>query len=247
LRYIKARDQEVSTMDANDVRQKVNTIAAEGENVTERVREVVVTAARSMGEAGKSGQQRLSSLVSATMEGASGAVSGAAPERAESTLRQVLDGLGAGLQRTANATRLAVEESASTGKAYAAEDLSSIAEDFRTLGDMFTETVEKHTTRAAGQTSEQIDRLSEHARHTMESVRPSLESAIDAALKDPIGLADESADAAISLARQTAGSLFGAVGKALGEAGERISPQAKSSGHQPTNRPEDPGKPRSEH
>lgn len=227
-------------MDTDDIRQRVSDIAAEGEHVAERVREVVETAARSMGEAGKSGRDRLSSLVSAAMDGASGAVSDATPEQAESTLRQVVAGLGEGLQRTANATRLAVEESASSGKAYAKEDLRSIADDFRTLGQMFTETVEKHSRRAMGQSSDQIDRLTGHARHTMESVRPSLESAIDAAMKDPIGLADESADAAIGMARQTAGSLFGAVGRALGEAGDRISPSARTS----ENPSEDPGKSR---
>lgn len=222
-------------MTTDDVRQQVSNIAAEGKNVAERVREVVETAAESMGEAGKDGTQRLSSLVSAAIDGASDAVSDAAPERAESTLRQVVDGLGEGLQRTANATRLAVEESARNGQAFANEDLKSIADDFRTLGEMFVETVETHSQRVMDQASEQVDSLRSHAQHTMEGVRPSLESAADAALKDPIGLAGESAEAALNVARQTAGSLFGAVGKVLGEAGARISPKADS----PKNAPQD--------
>ena len=225
-------------MNTDDVRQRVNSIAVEGEHVAERVREVVENAAESMGETGKKGQQRLSSLVSAAMDGASSAVSDAAPEHAESVLRQVVDGLGEGLQRTANATRLAVEESASSGKAYATQDLKSIADDFRTLGQLFTETVEKHSKRAMGQASEQIDNLNGHAQRTMESVRPSLDSAIDAAMQNPIGLAGESAGAAMNMARQTAGSLFGAVGKVLGEAGDRISPPPGSSKNPSKDSPE---------
>ncbi|MEO0631121.1 MAG: hypothetical protein AAFY46_10385, partial [Planctomycetota bacterium] len=79
-------------MNTDDVRQKINAIAAEGENVTQRVREVVESAAQSLGDAGAEGQQRLTSLVSAAIDGAASAVQGAAPESAESTLRQVVDG-----------------------------------------------------------------------------------------------------------------------------------------------------------
>lgn len=214
-------------MNTNDVREKINQIAAEGENVAERVREVVESAAESLGEAGSGAQQRLTSLVSAAIDGASSAVSEAAPDHAESTLRQVIDGLGEGLQRTATATKLAVEESASSGKAYATEDLKSMADDFKTIGELFVETVEKHSKNAVGEASEQLDGLKSHAQRTIEGVRPSLESAAETAMKDPIGMAGETAEAAVNMARQTAGSLFGAVGKMLGDAGDKLNPPKK--------------------
>lgn len=214
-------------MNTDDVRQKINAIAAEGENVTQQVRDVVESAAQSLGEAGKEGQHRLTSLVSAAIDGASSAVADATPDHAESTLRQVIDGLGEGLQRTATATKLAVEESAGAGKAYASEDLSGIADDFKALGQLFVETVEKHSTAAMGQASEQLSNLRSHAERTVEGLRPALDDAAAAAADNPVKLAGETAQAAANLAREATGSLFGAVGKILGDAGDRISPPKK--------------------
>lgn len=211
-------------MNTDDVRQKINAIAADGENVTQRVREVVESAAQSLGDAGKEGQHRLTSLMSAAIDGASSAVKGAAPDHAESTLRQVIDGLGEGLQRTANATRLAVEESASSGKAYAVQDLKGLADDFKTLGQLFVETVEKHSKTAMGQATEQVSSLRSHAERTLQGLRPSLDDAASAAMKDPIGLAGETAQSAAKIAREATGSLFGAVGKMLGDAGDKLNP-----------------------
>jgi len=211
-------------MNTDDVRQKINAIAAEGENVTQRVREVVESAAQSLGDAGKEGQHRLTSLVSAAVDGASSAVQGAAPESAESTLRQVIDGLGEGLQRTATATKLAVEESASSGKAYATEDLKGIADDFKAIGELFVETVEKHSKSAMGQAGDQASSLKSHAERTVQGLRPVLDDAAAAAMDNPVGLAGETAQAAASAAKQAAGSLFGAVGKMLTDAGDKLNP-----------------------
>lgn len=214
-------------MNTDDVRQKINAIAAEGENVTQRVREVIESAARSMGEVGAEGQHRLTSLVSATIDGASSAVRGAAPDHAESTLRQVIDGLGEGLQRTATATKLAVEESAGAGKAYATEDLKGVADDFKAIGELFVETVEKHSKSAMGQASEQVNNLKSHAERTLQGLRPAIDDTAAAAADNPIGLAGETAQAAANAARQATGSLFGAVGKILSDAGDKINPPKK--------------------
>ncbi|MEL6499509.1 MAG: DUF6781 family protein [Planctomycetota bacterium] len=211
-------------MNTDDVRQKINAIAAEGENVTQRVREVVESAARSLGDAGAEGQQRLTSLVSAAIDGASSAVQGSAPDHAESTLRQVIDGLGDGLQRTANATKLAVEESASSGKAFATEDLKNVAEDFKAIGQLIVETVEKHSKTALGQATGQMSNLKSHAERTVEGLRPALDDAAAAVTGDAMGLAGETAQAAANIAREATGSLFGALGRVLGDAGDKISP-----------------------
>ncbi len=211
-------------MNTDDVRQKIHAIADEGENVTQRVQEVIESAAQSLGDAGAEGRQRLTSMVSAAIDGAATAVQGAAPDHAASTLRQVIDGLGEGLQRTANATRLAVEESASSGKAYATDDLKRIADDFRALGQLFVETVETHSKTAVGQANEQMTNLRAHAERTIAGVRPALDDAASAAMGNPLGLAGESAQAAAKAARQATGSLFSAVGKMLSDAGGKLNP-----------------------
>lgn len=212
-------------MNTDDVRQKIGEIAGQGEDVTRRVREVIETSAQSLGDATGQAQTRLTSMVSAAIDGASSAVANAAPDDAESTLRQVIDGIGEGLGRTAQATRLAVEESASGGKAFATEDLRSVAEDFKTIGQLFVETVERGAKGVFDQAAGQSSSLREHAQRTIDGVRPSLEDASRAALKDPVGLAGDSAEAAVNLARDTAGSLFSTIGRVLNDAGDKISPK----------------------
>jgi len=206
-------------MNTEDIRDRVESIAKEGGNVAERVREVVEEAAKTAGDMGDKGRQKLTSVVMSSLDGATNAVKDAAPEDAESTLRQVIDGLGDGIQRAANATKLAVEESTSGGRAYAESDLKSVAEDFKTIGQLFVETVEKHAKSGMGQAESQIGDLRSHAQTAIDTARPDIEAAIQAVTSDPVGLAGESAQAAANLAQETAGALFGAVGKILGGSG----------------------------
>ncbi len=211
------------------LKSDVEKIVEEGERVSERVRDAVEDAA---GRA-KATPSRLSELTQAAIDGAVNAADRSAPDNPESTLRQVVDGVTDALQRTAQATRLAVEEAAGDGRAYAEDELHSVAADFRTVADMFVETVERAATGARDQTSKHVHALRDHAERTFNAARPSIEDAAKAAATHPISLAGESVAATAKLTREAAGGLFSAVGKLLQSTGDRISPKDKAAGDPP--------------
>ncbi|MFG0283888.1 MAG: DUF6781 family protein [Phycisphaerales bacterium JB039] len=203
--------------------EEVEEAVKSGEDIRDRVRDAVERAAARADRA----TGRLTELSRKTMDAALGAIDCSAPDDPESALRQVIDGLGDGLERTAQATRLAVEEAASESRAYASEDLKQTSDDLRTISKMFVETVDRAIGAAGEQTRQQVRGARDHASRTIDSIRPSLESAAEAAARDPIGLVGDSATAAAKLARETTGALFGAVGNLLKDAGDRLKPPSE--------------------
>jgi len=205
---------------------KVGRAVEEDEDVRERVREAVEEEASAEPE---SRSFSLTELSQRTVDAAIEAIDRAAPKDPESTLRKVVDGLGDGLERSAQATRLAVEEAASEGRAYAQEDLRRVADDFRTLGEMFVGAVD-HALRSASQrTGRQWDNVRDHVKRTYDGIRPSITDAARAAAEHPVGLAGESAGAAVKGAREVAGSLFNAVGGLLQRAGDTLGTEKDSA------------------
>ncbi|MEM8756934.1 MAG: DUF6781 family protein [Planctomycetota bacterium] len=216
-------------MQSDDIKRSIGDVIRSGGDVRAEARRIVEWAAESASDTAADAQRRVSETVNATIEGASAAVDRSTPDAADSTLRQVIDGIGEGLGRSAQATKLAVEEAASNGRAFAEGDLKSFAEDLRSIGELFVETVERHASSALGQASDQANALKDHAERTIGGVRPAIEDAARAAASDPAGLAGDAAQAAASVTREAAGSLFSAVGKLLGEAGDRIKPEDRTN------------------
>lgn len=214
-------------MHTDEVKKAAADAVKSGKNLREQIQQIVERATESAGKTGEEARSRLGEIMAATIDGATGALDRAAPDDASSALRQVIDGLGEGLQRTAQATRLAVEEAGSNGKAFAQEDLKRVATDFKTIGELFVETVERGAKGVLGQATDQANGVREHAERTLTGIMPSLEDAARAALANPAGLIGDSASAAGNLARETAGSLLSSVGKMLGNAGDRVRPDDK--------------------
>lgn len=199
-------------------RDEVEEAVKSGDNIRDSVRDAVESAAARTDRA----TARLTDLTRRTLDAALQAIDRSAPDDPESVLRQVVDGLGDGLERTAQATRLAVEEAAGEGRAFAADDLRSTSEDLRTVARMFVETVDHAISDASERTRNQVSGVRQHASRTVDAIRPSLESAAEAAASNPLSLISESATAATKLTREAAGSLFGVVGDMLKGAGDRL-------------------------
>jgi hypothetical protein len=200
-------------------RATVERIVAEGERTQEQIRDAVEEAAGRAAETSKS----MRDVARETIEAAVSAINRSMPEDPDSVLRSVIDGVGEGLERTAQATKLAVEEASAEGRHYAENDLKSVAEDLKELGAMFADTVERGVKGAGEQTIVHLKSAREHAERTASAIRPVLENAAEAALRDPIKLAGESAAAAAHLSREATGALFNTVGNLLKGAGDRIS------------------------
>ncbi len=207
-------------MSDNKLRDDIKDIVEDGEKISERVRDAVQDAAHRV----KPTPNRLADLTEDALDAAIQAVDRSTPDDPDSTLRQVVDGLAAGIERTAHATRLALEEAASEGRTYADEEVRHVASDLKTIAEMFVDTVRNGLSNARTLTEQRARSVIDHTERTFSSVRPSLEQAARTAAHDPIGLASESAVAAAKVTREAAGGLFSAVGKLLQSTGDRLRP-----------------------
>jgi hypothetical protein len=184
------------------------------------------------GAAGKFHETRngLVDLAKAVAEGASAGVEQVAPTGSESTLRAVAEGLSDGFSKSAEAAKLAMEESAAKGSQFAREDLDKIVKDFRSLGDSAMEITGRLARSCGGQVSSQLKTLLEHTKSTLQSLRGPLETVVTAARKDPVGLGKETLHAGAAATRQAAGVFFTELGKHLQSAGDRMRQSGKDGG-----------------
>lgn len=164
----------------------------------------------------------LTQMVKAVAEGAVEAAKDALPDKSESVLHSVVNGLTDGLTKSVQAVRLTLEESSANSVHFAKDDLDKIAKDFRMVGELFSNIVSDAAGKLGGHVAQQGRTISEHAKQTLQHVWPSLESAVTAALHDPVKLGRESLNAGTSAAQQATGMLFSELGKRLQATGDKL-------------------------
>ena len=201
------------------LRDRIEQIVNEGQDVRGRVREAFEEAAvQAQGLAGQ-----LADILKSTAEGAA---KGSQGKPDTGPLKDVVDGLGDGLQRTANAARLAMEEAASKGKAYAEDDMNSFASEFATLGKLFADTVSRAASKAGEHSADVLRDLKDHAQRTAENIEPDLRRAYDAAKNDAPGAARDIAAGANDMVRENGGKLLETIGDLFKRAGESLGGSA---------------------
>jgi hypothetical protein len=193
------------------LKQAAESISRRGEDVRAGVSRLVSDAAGRLSTA----KDGFVELVRAVSEGAVAGATQVLPEKTESVLRSVVDGLADGLGKSAHAIQLTLQESGARGMHFAKDDLNKIAHDFRSVGESFTKIVGDAMHRLGGHASDQVRSLVEHAKQTLQAARPSLEAAVAEALKNPVQLGRESVQAGASAAREAAGVLFSEIGRRL--------------------------------
>ncbi len=195
----------------NQIKQSAEKLVQRGDDVRAGISRLVSDAAGRLSRT----KDGLTSLVRAVSEGAAAGAARALPDKSESVLRSVVDGLADGLERSANAIKLTLAESSASGIHFAKEDLNQVLTDFRAVGSAFTDVVSGAMSKISGHASGQVRSLVEHAKQTFQNARPSVEAAVSAALHDPVKLGRESVQAGTSAARQAAGVLFSELGTRL--------------------------------
>ncbi len=194
-------------------------IATTGENVRERIREAVTRLIRER----RLTLDEMTTLGGSVLDGAVAGVRDLAPQERESALRQVVDGLADAFERTANATRLAMQESAARGQAFTREEVDRTVSDLRELQKRFVNVLTRVTNQAARQLGDQVESINSHIRRTAESIQPSIESALRVAMDHPVKLAGETAAAGVRAVPKAAGLLLSAVGGLLQGAGDALA------------------------
>ena len=169
----------------------------------------------------------LAELTRATVAGAERAVEAALPADRESTLRQVIDGIGDGLATAAQAAELTLREAGGNTARYAREDLEHLAHAFRSVSRRFVDSVVAGAQRAGARAAAEAKALRDHAAVTLQRVEPSFAAAIGAAGRDPVGLGRQALAAGAAAARGAAGALFTAVGRKLESLGIALDPPSR--------------------
>jgi len=161
------------------VRAAAEAIAREGTKVRAKIAEATSRAASRASEE----SETWLALPRAVLEGAARGVEGALPDRAESVLREVVDGLADGLATSALAAKLALEEARGRGAQYAEEDLRLLRGDLRDLGGEFARATQGVLRTVRTQVAGEAKALGEHAKLAFDRATPAVESALRAAVE----------------------------------------------------------------
>lgn len=202
------------------VRDRVRSIIEGGGDVRGQVASLVGETA----EAFQRGGEGLIALARTVLSGAGEALEkGAQAVPPGGTLRQVVDGLGDGLDRFALSARLAVEEARAKGQSFAEEDVKKVRDDLTEVTRMTSQSVGDLFAKARANVGDEAAALRQHAEHVFGRIKPTLQSALDAVRNDPVALGRESLDAGLAATKHAAGSLFAAIGRRLQQAGETLT------------------------
>lgn len=183
-----------------------------GENIRATMRKITLAALRR----GRLDAQGVKSVARAVIHGASLGVTDAG-DRSRQALSEALAGIDEALAKSAEASKLAIEEAAGRLRDYGKRDLERAFEDMRVLEGLFLDTVKDVAENSAGAAREILQDLLRHARDSGTTAGASASAAISA-LEQKLGrtlreVADAGTDAALSassrLAEAAAGFLSG--------------------------------------
>jgi len=202
------------------VSESVRQAVESGQDVSERVRQIVVNLFRGTDSTTASARAAVQGIV----QTASDIVKRSAPNKADSVLGQVIDGITTGLSSVAQSTQYAVQEAASRGQRFAANDLGRAKKDLNGIREILTDTVRHFTNRASTETGSAVSELRTHAERAVAATIPVVTSSLEALSRAPLQAAGEAAGTALRGGQMTAGALLSAVSGALAGAAELIDP-----------------------
>jgi len=205
------------------VSETVRQAVESGQDVKERVRQVVVNLFRGTDSTTASARAAVQGIV----QTATDIVSRSAPEKSDSVLREVIDGITTGLRSVAQSTQYAVQEAAARGQRFAADDLSRAKRDLNGIREILTDTVKHFTNRASSETGSTLAELRTHAERAVSATLPVITSSLEALARDPLQAAGEAAGTALRGGQLTAGALLSAMSGALAGAAELLDPNRR--------------------
>lgn len=147
---------------------------AEDENIHETVRNITLEALST----GHLDTQKMREVIQAVLQGASlGANEKGA--HAEQALREAIAGVDEALAKSAEASKLAIEEAAGHMQEFGSQDLKKALDDLHSLEDMFLDTVQNIARASDGAVREALGNLAKHARNTGTDVGAAAKSAVE--------------------------------------------------------------------
>jgi hypothetical protein len=148
-------------VDTQEVKQAVRSAIERGESIREDVRNITLNALSK----GKLDVKKINQVVRAVMEGASMGADSKGTQVKDS-LSESMAGMDQALAKSAEASRLAVEEAASRLKDFGKQDLKRALDDLLTLEDMFLDTIKKIAKESNEVVGGTLNDLVQHARNS---------------------------------------------------------------------------------
>ncbi|MGD9789444.1 MAG: DUF6781 family protein [Phycisphaerales bacterium] len=192
----------------NDIRSRINRLArgAMAGNMAE-VREVV----------------------SSTLHGVKEELASVLPEKRESVLRQVVDGLGDAIEAGSDAVKEAVDHAAKRGERLRKTDLKAISKELRGIEESFVDTVKESASTLERHARLEARDVAAIAKKAAKRIAPAARSAADALDGHVVDAAKEAASTAGKAARVLAGSAAEGVAGVLKKAGKSLKKGAATN------------------
>lgn len=199
----------------------------EGENIHEAVRDITLEALSD----GHLDVKKMREVVQAVLQGAGIGTKKKGAQTGQS-LREAMAGVDEALAKSAEASKLAIEEAAGHIKDFGTQDLNRALDDLRTLEDMFLDTVKSIAKASDDTVRDSLNDLAQHARNSGTTVGSVAKKAVETLSRQMEQSVQESvnagADTALNvgaqLSRAAAGFLEG-IAETLKKAGSNKKEQ----------------------
>lgn len=209
------------------VNEAVQKILTEGQKVRDRIRDVVTGSVKdqefSVANLGKTARK----IMGAAYQKVGETIESVVPRDSESTLRDVVYGIGDAFGTAARSAGSAFESATKHGKAFAADDVKRVTIELGKIGTTLISSVAEASKSAVGHAAEVAKGSADHATKAAEKIKPTVENALAAAAQHPVELARDTAKAGVDVTRQVAGSLFSVLGDLMHKAAEVMGDGSK--------------------
>lgn len=194
-----------------------------GENIRDAMRNITMAALSH----GRLDAQETARVVRSVMQGAALGV-GKAGDRSRQALGEAVAGIDEALAKSAEASKLAIEEAAGRLRDYGKRDLERTFNDMRTLERMFLDTMKDVSDHSVGEAREILQGLLRHAKDSGTTAGATATAAIRA-LEQKLGRTlKEVADAGTDAALNTGSNLAEAASGFLAGIADALDARAKS-------------------
>jgi hypothetical protein len=208
---------------------RARTVASEGKDVRDRVKDLTMRAIRDRGLAMK----EVSKVVGEVLHGASQGLKDAVPQSQKSVLRQVFNGLEEAVETTAKAGLGAAKSVQARGERVIKRDAPAAARQVREANNHFLTATSTFARKLSGEMKEELKELVARARRTGPKVGSAARAAAKAADGRLMELGGETVRAGTTVARRTIGGVMMATGGMMEGIAESINPKPKSAAVKP--------------
>jgi len=220
-------NQETPTPTTNDTVQPVSDAIREAvessRDTADQVRQIVVD----LFSGKRSPVTSARDAIHGMLETVSEIANRSAPDKAESVVKNVIDGIGTGLKSVAQTTQDAVQDATARGQRFATEDVERAKQDLSSIGEILVDTAKYFAGRVSAETGSAFQSAKSHAEQTMAAAKPLVASSLEALAKHPIQTAGDAAGTALRGGQLTAGALLSFVSGALAGAAELLDPDRR--------------------